>query len=49
MEPEAFAELEGEAQGAIPGDQGCQRRTTVPACLAVAQGAAEGVHASMEH
>jgi len=48
MEPEAFAELEGEEQDAMLGEQGCQRGTTIPACLAAAPGAEE-VHTSEEH
>lgn len=43
MEPEALAGLEGEAQDAILGEQGSQRRITVPACLAAARGVREYV------
>jgi hypothetical protein len=49
MELEAFAELEGEAQDATPGEQEYQTGTTVPASLVAARGAEEGVHTSVEY
>lgn len=48
MEPEAFAELEAEAQDAMPGEQEYQTGTTFPACLVAARGAEKGVHISVE-
>jgi hypothetical protein len=46
----SFADLEGEAQDAtrMPGVQGCQRRTTVHACLVSARGAGEGVYRTID-
>jgi hypothetical protein len=35
-------------QDAMSGEQGVQRRTTVPQCLAAARGAEEGVYVSVE-
>jgi hypothetical protein len=48
MEPEAFAELEGEVQDAMPEEQEYQTGTTVPACLVAVTEAEEGVHISVE-
>ena len=48
MEPEAFAELEGEVQDAMPEEQECRTGTTVPACLIAVAEAEEGVHISVE-
>jgi hypothetical protein len=48
MEPEAFAALEVEAQGVMPGEQEYQTGTTVPACLVAVMEAEEGVHISVE-